>query len=73
MATRKPLMAMTAVQALCRMAKMMPDQLMNEMLIMNIRDGRTGALTGGISAAFSAGSDMVVVDGFPQDLGVHFK
>lgn len=36
-ATRKPLMAMTAVQALWRMAKAKPDQLVSEILTMNIR------------------------------------
>jgi hypothetical protein len=32
MATRRPLMAMTAVQALCKMAKTMLDQLMSLLL-----------------------------------------
>jgi len=32
MATRTPLTAMTAVQALCKMAKMMLDKLMNLLL-----------------------------------------
>jgi hypothetical protein len=36
MATRTPLMAMTAVQALCKMAKTMLDQLRSLMLTSDI-------------------------------------
>src|SRR5207237_1325251 len=72
-ATRMPLIAMTAVQALCRMAKTIPDQLMNEMLIMNIRGSRAGSFGHGISAAFSVRTAIFWLKLNRQELGAHYK
>ncbi len=72
-ATRRPLMATTAVQALWRIAKTTPDQFIKEVLNIAIPDRRTGAVGCGISAACWVRSAILILDAGRQEFGVHFK